>query len=179
MTMINRRQLIGIGAGALAGVLTGCGSDDDSSSPSTSRSPTTTGGGTAGSSLPASTAAPATTVPAPPSTVPAGAVEDLRRRLSGDVVTPLDASYNGLGLPANTRYLSTRPAVIAQCRDEADVVTCVQWAVENGVPPVGRGGGHSYAGLSTTTGLLIDISALNSVTVDPATGIAQVADDLP
>lgn len=175
MTMLNRRQVLGMGAGALAGVLIGCGSDGDSSSPSTSRAPSTTGPGTTGASHPATTAAAATTAPAPPSTVPPAAVEDLRRRLTGDVVTPLDASYSGLGMPANTRYASTRPAVIARCRDEADVVTCVQWAVENGVPPVGRGGGHSYAGLSTTTGLLIDISALNSVTVDPATGIAQVA----
>ena len=54
-------------------------------------------------------------------------------------------------------------------------MTCIQWAIENGVAPVVRGGGHSYAGLSTTTGLMIDISALDVVTVDHATGIAQVA----
>ena len=136
--------------------------------------PTTGSTGTTGTTEQPSTTAPSTsaaptptTVPAPPSTVPAGAVEDLRRRLSGNVITPLDASYPAAGLPANTRYPATRPAVIASCRDEADVVTCVQWAVENGVPPVGRGGGHSYAGLSTTNGLLIDISALNAVDARP------------
>src|SRR5262245_5660234 len=148
MTELNRRQLLSAGAGAaLAGLL---------ASSSTTTPPTTS-------------------VPAPPSTVPAGAVDDLRRRLQGNVLTPLDASYTGTGVAANTRYASTRPAVIAQCRDETDVVTCIQWTNENGVAPVVRGGGHSYAGLSTTTGLMIDISGLDVVTVDQATGIAHVA----
>jgi FAD/FMN-containing dehydrogenase len=147
MTEMNRRQLLSAGAGAaLAGLLAAT-----------------------------TTTPPTTSVPAPPSTVPAGAVDDLRRRLQGNVLTPLDASYPGSGVAANTRYASTRPAVIAQCRDEADVVTCIDWSNENGVAPVVRGGGHSYAGLSTTTGLMIDISALDVVTVDQATGVAQVA----
>ena len=102
------------------------------------------------------------TEPAPPSTVPAGAVDDLRRRLLGNVLTPLDASYAGSGLAANTRYASTRPAVIAQCRDETDVVTCIQWTTENGVAPVVRGGGHSYAGLSTTTVRRIEVAQRNA-----------------
>jgi FAD/FMN-containing dehydrogenase len=156
MSTINRRQLLGAGAGAaLAGLLA---ARDPSS---TSASGVSTGA--------------TTTVPAPPSTAPADAVDDLRRRLQGNVLTPLDASYPGSALAANTRYASTRPAVIAQCRDETDVVTCIHWTTENGVAPVVRGGGHSYAGLSTTTGLMIDISALDLVTVDPATGVAQVA----
>ena len=53
-------------------------------------------------------------------------------------------------------------------------MTCIEWAIENGVPPVARGGGHSYAGLSTTTGLLIDISRAQHGHVDQATGIAVV-----
>ena len=86
MSTINRRQLLGAGAGAaLAGLLA---ARDPSS---TSASGVSTG---------------ATTVPAPPSTVPAGAVDDLRRRLQGNVLTPLDASYPGSALAANTRYAS-------------------------------------------------------------------------
>src|SRR4029079_6901727 len=87
---------------------------------------------------------------------------------------PADAEYASTALPANARYASIRPAVIAQCADEADVVTSITWAVENGVPLVPRGGGHHYAGLSTTEGLVIDLAALNSASLDAATGIATV-----
>ncbi|HYO34521.1 MAG TPA: FAD-binding oxidoreductase [Geodermatophilus sp.] len=105
-------------------------------------------------------------------TVPPGAVADLRRRLRGTVLVPGDAGYDTAGQPANGRYRHIRPAVIARCADEADVVTCVRWSTENGVHPVSRGGGHSYAGLSTTESLLVDISALRSFTVDAAAGTA-------
>ena len=112
------------------------------------------------------TAAAAPSCPPVPSQ---GAIDDLRRRLHGTVLTPGDPGYDTAGQPANGRYEDIRPAVIAQCADEADVVTCIQWSTENGVPPVGRGGGHSYAGLSTTTGLLIDIGRLNWFAVDAQT----------
>jgi hypothetical protein len=114
------------------------------------------------------TAAPSTTAATSP------AIADLDARLTGRVLTSADADYATAALPANARYASIRPAVIAQCADEADVVTSVRWAVENGVPLVPRGGGHNYAGLSTTEGLVIDISALNSKQLDASTGIATV-----
>lgn len=97
-----------------------------------------------------------------------GAVDDLRKRLKGTVLVPGDPGYATTGLPANGRYDAIRPLAIAQCVDEADVVTCVNWSRDNGIPPVGRGGGHSYAGYSTTTGLQIDLSKLNSLTIDSA-----------
>jgi FAD/FMN-containing dehydrogenase len=100
------------------------------------------------------------------------ALEDLRKRLKGTLLLPGDDGYEKASEPANGRYRSTRPVAIAQCADESDVVTCVNWSRDNGVPPVGRGGGHSYAGYSTTTGLLIDIGRLNSVVVDSASGTA-------
>ena len=88
------------------------------------------------------------------------------------MLTPEDSAFATTALPANSRYTDIRPALIAQCRDEADVVTCVQWANDNGVPPVPRGGGHNYAGLSTTPALQIDMSALNTVSLDQSTGVA-------
>ncbi|CAN5520513.1 FAD-binding oxidoreductase [soil metagenome] len=100
------------------------------------------------------------------SPVESSALEDLRKRLTGKLLVPGDDAYESAGLPANGRYLSIRPIAIAQCADEADVVTCVNWSRENGVPPVARGGGHSYAGFSTTNGLLVDIGRLNSVAID-------------
>ena len=59
---------------------------------------------------------------------------------------------------------------VAVCADEHDVATCVDWARRYHVRPVARGGGHSYAGFSTTRGLLIDMSLLNRVRVNQARG---------
>src|SRR4051794_23746032 len=106
-------------------------------------------------------------------TVAASALEDLRARLHGTLMLPGDSGYAAASAPANGRYRTILPAAVARCADEADVVTCVKWCNENGVSPVGRGGGHSYAGYSTTTGLLIDIRRLNSVKVDRQNGTVQ------
>jgi len=100
------------------------------------------------------------------------ALEDLRGRLTGTLMLPGDSGYESASAPANGRYLDIRPIAVARCADEHDVVTCVTWCNENGVGPVGRGGGHSYAGLSTTTGLMIDLRRLNAVRIDAKEGIA-------
>lgn len=107
----------------------------------------------------------------PQSDVDPSALDDLRARLNGALMLPGDSGYAAASAPANGRYLDTLPAAVARCADEADVVTCIQWCNENGVSPVGRGGGHSYAGFSTTTGLMIDIRRLNSMAVDTREGI--------
>ncbi|HWV24431.1 MAG TPA: FAD-binding oxidoreductase, partial [Thermomicrobiales bacterium] len=98
--------------------------------------------------------------------VETSALEDLRNRLNGTLMLPEDSGYLSASAAANGRYLDIRPVAVARCADETDVVTCVQWCTENGVSPVPRGGGHSYAGFSTTNGLLIDLRRLNSVQVD-------------
>ncbi len=98
-----------------------------------------------------------------PGAIDTAAINDLRGSLKGSVLVPGDGGYATASLPANTRYRDIRPAVIARCTDEDDVVTSVKWAREHGVSPVPRGGGHSYAGLSATEGLQIDLSALNGV----------------
>ena len=98
------------------------------------------------------------------------ALADLRARLNGTLMLPGDSGYPSASAPANGRYLDIRPAAVARCADEADVVTCITWCNEHGVAPVARGGGHSYAGYSTTTGLMIDLRRLNSVEVDRRNG---------
>ena len=65
---------------------------------------------------------------------------------------------------------ATVDSAIAVCADERDVASCVDWARRYGVRPVARGGGHSFAGFSTTRGLLIDLGRLNAVRVDQARG---------
>lgn len=98
--------------------------------------------------------------------VDAAVLADLRARLNGTLMLPGDSGYAAASAPANGRFREILPVAIARCADEADVVTCVRWCNENGVSPVARGGGHSYAGYSTTTGLMIDLRRLNAVQVD-------------
>lgn len=100
----------------------------------------------------------------------AGDLDELARRLTGDLLRPGDPGYEEASRPANGRYLSTRPIAVAQCATEQDVATCVAWCVKYGQSPVARGGGHSYAGFSTTTGLLLDLRRLNAVEINPSTG---------
>ncbi len=100
--------------------------------------------------------------------------EALAHRLSGRVVLPGDRGYSEFALPNNLRYSALRPAGIAMCKTARDVSASVVWARENGVPLVARSGGHSYAGYSTTSGLMIDLRAMNGVSLDTSTGVATV-----
>jgi FAD/FMN-containing dehydrogenase len=102
----------------------------------------------------------------------AAALADLARQMSGRVLLPGDDGFDEATAPANGRYRDIQPIAVAQCANEMDVVTAVNWSQQNGIPPVPRGGGHSYAGYSTTTGLLIDIGNLNDVSIDPNSGTA-------
>lgn len=94
-------------------------------------------------------------------------IGDLQRQLiSGHVLIPSDRNFAEENLPENDRFESVLPTGIAVCQTPADVQTCVRWCVQEGVQPVVRGGGHSYIGASTTTGLLIKTAPMNEVTVD-------------
>jgi FAD/FMN-containing dehydrogenase len=98
------------------------------------------------------------------------ALGDLQQRLNGTLLLPEDTTFLAANTPANRHYQDVIPTAAARCADEADVTTCVRWCIENGIEPVARGGGHSYAGYSTTTGLLIDLRDLSSVSVDQNAG---------
>ena len=66
------------------------------------------------------------------------------------------------------------PAAIARCANAADVAACVDWARAAGAPITARSGGHSYAGYSSGSGLVVDLGALSSVTVDTGAASAVV-----
>lgn len=100
--------------------------------------------------------------------------DELAARLQGKLLRPGSAEFTQRASPWLLQYAGTIPQGIAQCRNEADVATCIQWAQANKIPLVARSGGHSLAGFSTTTGLLIDVSTMTDFTYDPATGFATV-----
>lgn len=88
----------------------------------------------------------------------------LQQRLSGTLVLPSDAVYTAAKQLSWTEYDSLTPAAIAYCQSDADVSACLKFARANGIPATARSGGHSFMGFSLTTGLVIDVSRLNSVT---------------
>src|ERR1700677_1366678 len=69
------------------------------------------------------------------------ALIELRVLLGGNkVLAPGDSAYARTGLAKNGLYLKIRPAAIALCHNEQDVVQCVKWCNRYGISPVVRGG---------------------------------------
>ncbi len=103
-----------------------------------------------------------------------GFLEALRRGLAGDLVRAGDANYDDVRRGWNGRY-DRRPGAIARCRGTEDVVAAVGAARGHGVPLAIRGGGHSYAGLSSIDdGLLVDLSGMDGLEVDAEARTARV-----
>jgi FAD/FMN-containing dehydrogenase len=141
-----RRRFL-IAAGALTALLAAC------QTPSAQRPPST---------------------PTPRPAPSAGEWASLAAGLAGQLVRPGDATYETARLLFNRRFDGARPAGVAYCRSEADVQACLAFARRFAVELAVRGGGHSYAGWSTSTGLVLDVSNLSAVAVDQAAGTAVV-----
>jgi hypothetical protein len=91
----------------------------------------------------------------------------LKEKIRGPVITPHDDLYNESRKVFNG-MIDRRPAVIVQCMDTTDVESAVNFARENKFPLAVRGGGHSGAGFGLCDdGVVIDLSLMRKVTVDP------------
>jgi FAD/FMN-containing dehydrogenase len=102
-------------------------------------------------------------------------VQELRDTIHGDVLRPGEDGYLEAAPVWNGAYDERRPAVIVRCSGVADVTAAVGFARSNELKIAVRGGGHSIAGYSTCDGgLVIDLSALRNVHVDPAARRAVV-----
>jgi FAD/FMN-containing dehydrogenase len=103
----------------------------------------------------------------------ANPAEALRRGFSGEVLTPAQPGYDEARQVFNGT-IDRRPAVIARCAGTTDVAAAVNVAREHGLVVVVRCGGHSPVGLSTCDeGMVIDLSGLKSITVDPQARTAR------
>jgi FAD/FMN-containing dehydrogenase len=98
----------------------------------------------------------------------------LQRLVDGRVRLPGDPGFAGASQPFNKRYAGVRPSAVLSVASVADVARGIGWAREHDMPVVARGGGHSYAGNSVTTGLVLDLRGLDEVRVDPSTGRVTV-----
>lgn len=94
--------------------------------------------------------------------------------LTGTVVLPGDPNYNIDRTNYNTHYTRS-PAALVFCQNVEDVQNAVTCVLKNNAPFLVRSGRHSYEEFSLMdTGLIIDISGLNTTSIDPATATARV-----
>jgi hypothetical protein len=101
-------------------------------------------------------------------------LRELARELDGSVVAPGSAAYPSARLLVNTRFDRVRPHAIVFCETAKDVQTTVRWARKYRIHIVPRGGGHSYGGYSTTSGVVVDLSRMGRIRVDAARNVAVV-----
>src|SRR5229473_7229173 len=101
--------------------------------------------------------------------MPAAALENFAGRL----IRPDDAEYDAARIVWNA-MADKRPALIARCAGADDVVAALRFAREQDLVVAVRGGGHSVAGFGTCDGgVVIDLSRMRGLTVDPQRRIAR------
>jgi FAD/FMN-containing dehydrogenase len=99
---------------------------------------------------------------------------ELGRSFRGELLLPDSLGYDGARRIWNGA-VDRRPACIARCRGVADVVAAVRFARDHDLEIAVRGGGHNVAGTAVCDdGIVIDLSALRAVWVDPAGRTAWV-----
>ena len=92
----------------------------------------------------------------------------------GQLITPDHADYDTARAVWNGA-IDRRPRLIARCSGIADVASAVRFARDHDLEIAVRGGGHNVAGTAVCDdGIVIDLSAMRAVWVDPAGGTAQV-----
>ncbi|HEX6125778.1 MAG TPA: FAD-dependent oxidoreductase, partial [Pyrinomonadaceae bacterium] len=100
------------------------------------------------------------------------AVNDLRPRFSGQLLEPGDVGYDE-ERKVHNGLIDKRPAVIARCLNTSDIVEAVRFARNSALEVAVRGGGHNVSGRATVEGgLMIDLSLMRAVDVDPKTRTA-------
>jgi FAD/FMN-containing dehydrogenase len=109
-----------------------------------------------------------------PLALKAGEIDDLRAGVRGEVLTAEDSSYGSARRLWNPVF-DKKPALIVRCVGAADVRRAVQFAAAHGLLTAVRGGGHSLSGQSACDGgIMIDVSPMRAVEVDPIAKTARV-----
>ncbi len=102
------------------------------------------------------------------------ALSELRAAITGEVLTAVDGGYDEARAGWNA-LIDRRPAAIVRARSVPDIVAAVRFAAANGLPVSVRGGGHNVAGHAVGDGgIMVDLSGLRGVSVDPVARRAKV-----
>jgi FAD/FMN-containing dehydrogenase len=95
-------------------------------------------------------------------------IEEIKGAIRGEMIQPTDTVYNEARKVYNG-MIDKRPRLIVRCVDVADVIAAVRFGFENQMLTAIRGGAHNGAGLATCDdGLVIDLSRMKGIRVDPA-----------
>ena len=106
--------------------------------------------------------------------MPAPSLDQLKSAFRGELIQPTDPNYHSARKVYNG-MIDRRPQLIARCVDVADVIAAVNYGRDNGLLTAIRGGGHNGAGLGTCDdGLVIDLSRMKGIRVDPVTKTVRV-----
>jgi FAD/FMN-containing dehydrogenase len=95
-------------------------------------------------------------------------------KLRGTLVRPGNPQYATAHQLFSERFDNIQPAGVAYCASPADVQASLAFAQKFALPFAVRCGGHSYAGYSTSTGLVLDVTKMNTVIVDANSGNATI-----
>ena len=101
-------------------------------------------------------------------------IDQLTERVRGRVITATDPEYDDARSVYNGMH-DRRPLAVVQCANSADVMAAITVAREGDLELAVRGGGHSVPGFGTIDkGVVIDLSKINNVRVDPSKRVARV-----
>jgi FAD/FMN-containing dehydrogenase len=101
-------------------------------------------------------------------------IETLTEAVRGRVITASDSDYDDARVVYNAMH-DRKPRAIVECVDSADVMAAVAAGHDTGLDLAVRGGAHSVPGFGTVDdGLVIDLSRMNNVRIDPAKKVAWV-----
>jgi FAD/FMN-containing dehydrogenase len=106
--------------------------------------------------------------------VDVAAFRELGTGFAGELVSPVDASYDEYRKVWNGS-IDRRPALIARCARVEDIVAATRFARRTGLSVAVRGGGHSFPGLSVCDdGIVIDLALMRGIRVDPEARTVRV-----
>ena len=94
-------------------------------------------------------------------------VRALARDLQGTVIGRGQPGYAAARRLYSTRFDGIRPLAVAYCESAADVAKAIRWSRQHAIRIAARSGGHSYGGYSAGQGLVIDVSRIDGIAVNP------------
>jgi hypothetical protein len=103
-------------------------------------------------------------------------IERLRAKLKGRLIVPGDSSYDSARKVFYWNAETERkPQVIVQCAAEEDALWAVEFAQLHKLEVAARAGGHSYLGWGCSNGIVIDLSGMKRIEIDPMRRTARAA----
>ncbi len=102
------------------------------------------------------------------------ALRELRKVVSGSVITPAEEGYDEARRLFNA-MIDRRPALFVRCQKPDDVAAAIRFARSEELPLAIRGGGHSVAGMSLVDGgVVVDLRAMKDLSVDPSSRTIRI-----